>query len=177
MLEIEVKSPCDDLRNVEARLNNLGARFEKEVVQSDVYLSHPSRDFGTTDEALRLRREGDKHVLYYKGPKLDKETKTREELAAPIPEPSSLMTILEKLGFGVVAEVEKRRRIYLVGDVEVSLDSVTGLGGFVELEVQDRDLEEGKKMIYALMRELGLEKMERSSYLELLLLKRSLRSC
>lgn len=172
MLEIEVKSPCDDLAKVEERLKGLGGHFENEVVQSDVYLSHPSRDFGSTDEALRIRREGDVHTLYYKGPKLDRETKTREELASPVPDPDSLRTILQRLGFGVVAEVEKRRRNYRAGDVEVSLDSVTGLGDFVELEVQGGDLEAGKAKIYALMKKLGLERTERSSYLELLLQKR-----
>jgi adenylate cyclase class 2 len=169
MLEIEVKAPCDDLGKIERTLGDLGARFIKEVVQSDVYLSHPSRDFGATDEALRLRREGDRYTLYYKGPKLDRETKTREELASPVPEPESLKLILKRLGFGTVAEVEKRRRIYMLRDVEVSLDQVKGLGGFVELEVQDREIEEGKAMIRALMKELGLEKTERSSYLELIL--------
>lgn len=172
MLEIEVKAPCDDLKRIEERLKELGARFKKEVVQSDAYLSHPSRDFGVTDEALRIRREGEEYTLYYKGPKLDKETKTREEIGSPVPGPDSLKEILQRLGFGIVAEVEKRRRIYMLQDVEVSLDDVNGLGGFVELEVQDRELEEGKAMIRALMKELGLEKTERSSYLELLLEKR-----
>jgi predicted adenylyl cyclase CyaB len=67
--------------------------------------------------------------------------------------------------------VEKVRRVYRYRDVEVSLDHVTGLGSFVELEVQDLELEEGKKLIGAVMLELGLEKTERSSYLELLLKK------
>jgi adenylate cyclase class 2 len=166
MIEIEVKCPVDDLDAVERILRDKGARFEGELDQTDLYLSHPCRDFGRTDEALRLRRENDRHTLFYKGPKLDRTTKTREELATPIPEPETLKLILSRVGF------EKVRRVYELNEVEVSLDRVTGLGGFVELEVQDLEPERGRAMLFGLMKELGLERTERSSYLELLMQKK-----
>jgi adenylate cyclase class 2 len=173
MLEIEVKCPVEALGPVEELLKSKGAAFQKEVRQSDLYLSHPCRDFGRTDEALRLRRENERSILFYKGPKVDRETKTREELSTPIPDPESLTLILKKVGFEKVMEVEKVRRVYLLNEVEVSLDLVTGLGAFVELEVQDLELEKGRDMLASVMRELGLERTERSSYLELLLQKRA----
>lgn len=172
MIEIEVKCPVDDLDAVERILRERGARFEGVLNQTDLYLSHPCRDFGLTDEALRLRRENERHILFYKGPKLDKMTKTREELSTPIPDPESLMLILKRVGFEKVIEVEKVRRVYVLNEVEVSLDRVTGLGGFVELEVQDLEQERGRAMLFGLMKELGLERTERSSYLELLLQKK-----
>ena len=169
MLEIEVKCPVDDLEEVEARLRALDAGFEKEVVQEDRYLAHPCRDFAVTDEGLRLRTEGGKVVLYYKGPKLDPFTKTREELSVAVPDPDAMGQILDRLGFQPVARVEKVRRCYRFHDVEVSLDRVSGLGGFVELEVQDLPLDIGRRMIEDSMRMLGLERTERRSYLELML--------
>ncbi len=172
MIEIEVKCPVDDLDTVERILRDKGARFEGMLEQSDLYLAHPCRDFGRTDEALRLRKENERHILFYKGPKLDKLTKTREEISTPIPDPESLKLILKRVGFEKVIEVEKIRRVYVMNEVEVSLDLVTGLGGFVELEVQDLELERGRAMLFGLMKELGLERTERSSYLELLLQKR-----
>lgn len=171
MLEIEIKSPCDDLDKIESRVVELGGQFKDELDQSDTYLAHPCRDFGRTDEALRLRLENGRAVLYYKGPKVDRETKTREELSAAIPDPEATLLILQRVGFKEVAKVHKRRRTYELRGVEIALDSVSGLGGFVELEVQDLDLELGKKMLYDLMHELGLERTERRSYLELLLIK------
>jgi adenylate cyclase class 2 len=76
------------------------------------------------------------------------------------------------VGFEKVIEVEKVRRVYELNEVEVSLDRVTGLGGFVELEVQDLEPERGRAMLFGLMKELGLERTERSSYLELLMQKK-----
>lgn len=171
MLEIEIKCPCDDLEDVERALLGRGAEFHGEVEQEDLYLSHPCRDFATTDEALRLRKEGRGVTLFYKGPKLDAQSKTREELAADVPDPAAMRLILDRLGFRPVAEVKKTRRNFGLGRVEISLDRVAGLGGFVELEVQDLPIEEGRSMLFALMGELGLKRTERRSYLELLLEK------
>lgn len=171
MLEIEIKSPCGDLDAVEARLRERGAEFHGEVQQSDVYLAHPCRDFAVTDEALRLRQEGGGVTLHYKGPKIDPKSKTREEIGVAVPDPAAMRSILERVGFRPVAEVRKTRRNFGLGPVEISLDHVAGLGGYVELEVQDLPVEEGRAMLFALMGELGLESTERRSYLELLLQK------
>lgn len=171
MLEIEIKSPCDDLEGVERALLAKGAEFHGEVAQADLYLSHPCRDFARTDEALRLRQEGSGVTLFYKGPKLDPGSKTREELSVEVPDPAAMRLILERLGFRPVAEVRKTRRNFGLGSVEVSLDRVAGLSGYVELEVQDLPVEEGRSMLLALMKELGLKETERRSYLELLLEK------
>lgn len=173
MLEIEVKCPVADLGQVEDRLKALGGSFEREVVQKDEYLSHPCREFAVTDEALRLRTETSGVVLHYKGPKLDSMTKTREELSMSVPDPGAIRMILSRLGFRPLARVEKVRRCYRLQGVEVCLDQVSGLGGFVELEVQDLPLEVGRGMIERSMELLGLETMERRSYLELLLEERS----
>jgi adenylate cyclase, class 2 len=170
MLEIEIKSPCEDLDAVERKLLDRGAAFHGEIEQVDAYLSHPCRDFARTDEALRLRREGDRVTLHYKGPKLDARSKTREEIGAAVPG-ETMGLILDRLGFRPVAEVRKTRRNFGVGRIEVSLDRVAGLGGYVELEVQDLPVEEGRSLLLNLMAELGLTATERKSYLELLLEK------
>jgi adenylate cyclase class 2 len=171
MLEIEIKSPCEDLDRIEKKLLDGGAEFHGEVAQVDLYLSHPCRDFAKTDEALRIRQEGESVALYYKGPKLDAQTKTREEISAAVPDPAAMRLVLDRLGFRPVAEVRKTRRNYGLGRVEVSLDRVAGLGGYVELEVQDLPVEEGRSLLLNLMAELGLTATERKSYLELLLEK------
>ncbi len=173
MLEIEVKCPVDDIGHVEERLISQGGVFLGGVSQEDRYLGHPCRDFASTDEGLRLRRERDRVALYYKGPKLDKLTKTREELSTPVPDPGSMDLILQRLGFTPVATVEKVRRSYRLGNVEVSLDRVSGLGEFVELEVQDLPLDIGRSLLEEARKALGLERTERRSYLELLLEKRT----
>ncbi|MDD1773760.1 MAG: class IV adenylate cyclase [Methanomassiliicoccales archaeon] len=172
MLEIEVKSPCDDLHRVEKLLGEMGARMTGRRKQVDIYLSHPTRDFGATDEALRIRREGDAGSLTYKGPKIDKDTKTREELKIDIVDTDKLLSILHRLGFKESGRVEKLRTMYSIRGVTVCLDSVSGLGDFVESEYEGEDLDAGKEAVLSLMDELGLRGNERRSYLELLLDKK-----
>jgi adenylate cyclase class 2 len=165
-IEVEVKVPCHDLGELEKRLMKRGARVTDDVAQEDVYLAHPCRDFGKSDEALRIRRSGEEWRLTYKGPKLDKETKTREELE--IGADPKVRSILEKVGFKAVMTVRKNRRVLMLDQIEVSLDRVEGLGDFVELEYKGESVEEGRRMIYQTMEMLGLEGSERRSYLELL---------
>ncbi|NLI74536.1 MAG: class IV adenylate cyclase [Euryarchaeota archaeon] len=169
MLEIEIKSPIADPDEIRNKLVILGATHIKNVHQRDSYFSHPCRDFGITDEALRIRQQEGNETLYYKGPKIDLETKAREEIALPLTNGEVMRTILQRIGFIEVISIEKDRYIYQLNNVEVALDYIEDLGNFVELEIRDEDIEKGKNMIKEVMKSLGLEISERRSYLELLM--------
>jgi adenylate cyclase, class 2 len=168
MLEIEIKTRSPDNAKVESMLLARMASKSKECDQVDEYFNHPCRDFAVTDEALRLRREANGKITY-KGPKLDRSTKTREEIEMDIEDVEKMGQILVRLGFRSVAKVSKRRKEYVLEGVTVSLDSVEGLGDFVELEVQGENAEEGRSRIERLRDELGLAGSERRSYLEMLM--------
>src|SRR5205085_570940 len=113
----------------------------------DQYFNHPARDFGRTDEALRLRRVGDQNFITYKGPKIDAATKTRRELELPLPSGSDVggrfSELLLTLGFISAGTVFKVRHPGILawsgGQVEVALDEVTDLGSFIELEISASD--------------------------------------
>lgn len=177
--EVENKYRVPELPPILQRLVELGAEFQDVVEQVDVYFNHPDRDFATTDEALRLRRVGDRNWMTYKGPKIDQATKTRREIELPLADGAALVepysTLLTALGFRVVAQVKKRRRQgglrWYEYSVDLSLDDVAGLGHFVELEiVADADrLPRAQAAVVALADELGLVEAERRSYLEMLL--------
>lgn len=170
MLEVEAKAHLPNPEEMVRRLIDMGAREMYFTIQRDTYYRHPSRDFARTDEALRIREEEGRSFITYKGPKLDEETKSREELEVPLVDPQDLGGLLLRLGFEPVAVVEKRRRGYMVGTLEVALDEVKGLGSFIEVEATEcKDLEEGRARVLALLDRLGLEQRERKSYLELLL--------
>ena len=108
----------------------------------DTYFNHPARDFAETDEAFRIRSIGDGNRLTYKGPLVDKQTKTRQEVEvgceAGAAGRDKLQEMLIALGFRKVRTVVKRRTPYHLDwqnrPVEVTLDDVEGLGTFVELE-------------------------------------------
>ena len=177
--EVEQKFPVDDLAAAADRFDTLGATIGEPQSEVDLYFAHPCRDFAETDEALRIRRKGASNVITYKGPKIDKTTKTRREFELPLPAESGTAEawtdLLDLLGFKPVREVRKsRRKAAVLWDdhcVECSLDEVEGLGAFVELElvVEQSQIAPAKACIASLARALGLSQSERRSYLELLL--------
>jgi adenylate cyclase class 2 len=185
MYEVEQKFPVADHAALEARVAEVGGRFGPPVEQVDAYFAHPARDFAATDEALRIRRVGERNFITYKGPKIDPLTKTRREIELPLGEGSEEFsqwrTLLVALGFRPVAEVEKRRRTAEIDwqgrAIEATLDDVTGVGTFCELETSadDADLEAAKSALHSLANHLQLTTTERRSYLEMLLANRGQR--
>lgn len=181
--EVEQKFPIDDTAAFARRLERLGAVLDPPNVQVDRYFAHPARDFAQTDEALRIRRDGPDNKVTYKGPRVDAATKTRREIEIdlpPGPEGAAQFTALfEALGFGLVTEVRKRRRIARIEwsgrQVTLAMDDVDQVGTYVELEllVGEDAVPEARETIASLAAELELTASERRSYLELLLTARA----
>jgi adenylate cyclase class 2 len=168
-LEIEVKAYCDDLPAVAGKLAAMGGRSLGSIRERDLYLNHPSRDFSTTDEALRLRRAGDSVIMTYKGPKIGLAAKTRREIEVPVGDFEAALLILETLGFARVGTVVKDRDRFLLEGIEISLDRVEDLGDFVELETRGGNRQAAEDKLFLMAERLGLETFERRSYLELIL--------
>lgn len=172
-LEVELKIKVDSAAEVERVLLAAGASKFCEEKQVDTYFQHPSRDFRETDEALRVRRTPGSASIAYKGPKLDTQAKTRVEVEVPVPDAEIAKELFRRLGFTEIAKVEKIRRIYALDDIRVYVDSVSGLGDFVELEISARpsDVRKAEEALLSLAKRLGLplERSTRKSYLELIL--------
>lgn len=175
--EVEQKFRVPDRPAIERRLEAIGARWGAPREEVDTYYAHPARDFAATDEALRIRRVGERSAITYKGPKVDTTTKTRRELEIPL-EPQradAWAELLAALGFRPAGEVRKQRRKAQVDwqgcSVEVSLDEVDRLGTFLELELlaDDDQLNAARDCLASLAAELNLSGSERRSYLELVL--------
>jgi len=178
--EVEMKFP---LRRTPAgfveALEAIHAVEEQTVVQKDVYFNHPQRDFVETDEAFRIRSVGDLNRVTYKGPLLDAQTKTRQEIEIPFQtgdETSEKMwTMFRALGFRDVRRIEKTRRVfratYQEREFKIVLDDVNKLGMFVEIETlaQQSDWEQARDTAVQLAEELDLRDSERRSYLRMLL--------
>lgn len=176
MVEVELKVEVKDSQRVERLLESLGARFEGQEQQLDIYYSAPHRDFKITDEALRLRRSfhssrTEECYLTYKGPKLDALSKSREELNVMIEGWEEAQSLLQSLGFIEVGRVSKLRRGYRLTDFVLSLDQVEGLGNFLEVETRaEGSYDQILEQAFELLKKLGLDQHEviRESYLELL---------
>ncbi len=176
MIEIELKVQVDALGPVREQLSTRNAQFSGRIHEHDIYYNAPHRDFGTTDEALRVRYTNDHAVITYKGAKLAKYgLKAREELNTALESGEVFEQILVRLGFVKTAEVNKWRENYRLGTAAISLDSVDELGTFVEIEVMtDLNGPDATNQINTLAKEMGIVgEPILASYLELLLSKRT----
>jgi adenylate cyclase class 2 len=176
MIEVEVKVRADHSK-IRPVLKEMGASKVGVEEQSDVYFAAPYRNFAKTDEALRIRSLGGQAVLTYKGPKLDKVSKTRVELETPV-DGTSTAKIFHALGFMEAGAVHKKREIFRAGEIIVCLDAVEGLGEFLEVEIDvedEKDLESSRVQLFKFLSHFGLNETDsiRTSYLEMVLGKRN----
>lgn len=178
-IEVEAKYPLSEPLEVwHDRLHRLGARGAAPVDQCDEYFSHPSRDFVASGEAFRLRTVGEHNALTYKGPLLDPATKSRHEIEIGLAGGSATAQrsreMLVALGFRSAGCVRKRRTVLELTwrgrRLTVALDRVAGLGDFLEIEIvtPESDWISSRDLLLSFAAELGLERCERRSYLELL---------
>ena len=172
MIEVEVKVRAPHTE-VEGRLEELGAVRVADKTQKDTYFAAPHRDFAQTDEALRVRHEDGEAYMTYKGPKLDEETKTREEHETQVGDAEEARSIFESLGFEEFGTVKKQRTVYEFDGATVTLDDVECLGEFVEVELEaegDAETEGARKSILKTLESLDLDPDDsvRDSYLEIL---------
>ncbi|WP_410764485.1 class IV adenylate cyclase [Haloferax sp. DFSO60] len=191
MYEVEVKVRADHAA-VREELHDAGAKRVNRVVQTDTYYDAPHKDFAETDEALRLRNEsryddsedGDDNEsrsdtivddvtrLTYKGPLVDEQSKTRREYETDVADGETMDAICEAVGFAPAATVEKERERFELDGYTVSLDAVSELGEFVEVEVEvESDVDSAREGAFSVLRTLGLEPDDqiRTSYLGMLL--------
>ncbi len=176
LIEVEVKAIVKDFDEVRKKLTQIGAIKMKTEYQSDIYYNAPHKDFGETDEALRIRKipENGKTrvILTYKGAKLDNISKTRKEIEVDVSDAENTSLILENLNFRKAASVKKNRDIYHIKEFIITLDTVQDVGTYVEIETEaneDEDTSASIQKIYDIYKQLGIEEgFERRSYLELM---------
>ena len=176
MIEVEVKAKISSFSEMEEKLDSIGATKSKHEFQEDIYFNSPIVDFADTDEALRIRETSTdtEHNLFitYKGPKIDKKSKTREEIEMEIEDKDKCRRIFKHLGFIEAREVIKDREIFKYKNYELSLDHVKGLGPYMEIEIlvkDGTDYNDAQNGLFDLFNKLGInDGFERTSYLELL---------
>lgn len=172
MIEVEVKARIDSFKEMEEKLEKLGAVKSKEEFQEDIYFASPIVDFAKTDEALRIRTTNNNTFITYKGPKLNDEAKTRKEVEMTIESAAKAQDIFEEVGFKAARIVRKNRKYYTYENFEISLDDVEGLPPYMEIEIaldDGEDYSQAQDKIFELFEKLGItDGFERTSYMELL---------
>ena len=163
---VEIKARVSDLDRLRSLVEPLSDKPCEATFQEDTF-------FRTTAGRLKLRvtRPGGACLIYYEredslGPKPSR------YLVSPAPDPESLKGLLAA-ALGVRGVVRKHRRLYMVGNTRVHLDSVEGLGTFMELEVMlvsGWSVEQGLGAARDLMTKMGISDADlvRGAYIDLL---------
>jgi len=168
--EIEAKFRLDGPAALRERLIACGARPIARVLEGNRMFDTAERSLQAADCGLRLRTrrslDDDQQfpaTLTYKGRRGVGALKVREEVEAEVADPSSVATILRRLGFNEVVFYEKRRETWRLDECEICLDELPRLGWFVEIEGP------GVEAVEAVSSKLTLEAktMLRETYVEL----------
>jgi predicted adenylyl cyclase CyaB len=163
---VEIKARVRDFEKFLTVADSLKTRPARDLMQHDIFflVSHGRLK-------LRLTTGMPAELIHY----------TREDAVVPrqsqytifpVEDPELLRTILRN-ALGVLGEVKKRRRLFLVHKTRIHLDEVESLGYFAEIEVvldRNDSVDDGKKIAENLMQVLGIEKRDlvESAYIDLL---------
>ena len=111
-----------------------GRRF-----QEDCLLDNGGEDLHRRRSALRVRIEGGRSLLTFKGPVQPSDFKVREEIETIVGDGTLTLSILEALGFRVWFRYQKYREEFAIDDCIIAVDE-TPVGVFIEIEGGERGI-------------------------------------
>jgi len=163
---VEIKARIENAQDLESKVKGIADSEPTEIIQDDTF-------FECANGRLKLRAfsEGRGELIFYK--RAD-ESGPKEcfYLISKTTEPLTLREALS-LAYGTKGRVQKRRILYLVGRTRIHLDSVKGLGNYLELEVvldDDESTEDGIEEAKSILCQLGVDEthLVEGAYVDLL---------
>ena len=139
MREVELKAVVDDLAMRRRKIEQAGATLTFEGKLSDRRYDLGARELSARDEVLRIRRYENtgstETFLDWKGPTEIRDVyKVREELTTLVGDFETLETILEKLGFELVGEIDRTIAQYSLGGATIRFETYPRMDVLVEVE-------------------------------------------
>ena len=162
---VEIKARVQDLEQVEHRARRIATEGPMDLSQDDTF-------FACASGRLKLRELAPDRgeLIHYcrpdaAGPKVS------DYLISATTTPAVLRESLAR-ALGIIGRVKKQRRLYVSGRTRIHLDTVAGLGTFVELEVVMREgepVDEAQAEARRLMEALGIgeDDLVEGAYLDL----------
>jgi adenylate cyclase class 2 len=163
MREIEIKARVDNLPELEKQIIKSGIKLGKKLKQHDVVYALPgSEDNHLKAVWLRVRTENDAKVYFTLKRSVVGHLDSIEHEVV-VDNAVELESIIKEMGYGPYSDLTKIRRKAKVGDIEICVDEVPGLGEFIEAEIMmnhDSDHDTAVDELWGLFRELGLSKKD-----------------
>ncbi len=144
-MELEAKIAVDDLDGLERKLVSLGAERLGRWEETDRFFDFADEKLKRDDSALRLRLrrdiEGQREFrrLTFKGPRQPGRLKIRREIEITVDDIPATADIIEALGMKEFASYMKDRTSLTFGGCTIELDSLDGIGTFIEVEGPDEE--------------------------------------
>ncbi len=133
-LEREIKLHVASAEDARARVSTLGATpLRGRRLQEDCLLDDDDGTLRDRRSVLRVRNEGGKSLLTFKGPVQPGPMKLREERETIVSDGETLVSILEELGLRIWFRYEKYREEFAADDALIAIDE-TPVGVFIEIE-------------------------------------------
>ena len=124
----------NDHRKLRAMLRDRGAKNSARYREENYRFNGPGKSTRNTTLRLRVLNGGPQGMLTAKGPaRFNGGVKTREETEIEVRDTHATLDMLQQLGFRVGWIYPKRRSVWMLDGVAVTLD-VLDFGYFVELE-------------------------------------------
>ena len=132
-LKFRVSGPGDHAK-LRTQLLNRGAHLNGRYKEENFRFNGPGKSTRNTTLRLRVFDGGPRGVLTAKGPaNFEGGVKSREETEVDVADAHATLDLLQQLGFRVAWTYPKKRSLWLLDGVAVTLD-VLDFGWFVELE-------------------------------------------
>ncbi len=141
MVEVEVKIPIGDPKEIRKKVIGQGASLHRERhLEVNVFYDFPSGELKNQQKALRLRTAGKRGTLTFKGiAQKSRSFKVREEFETAVQNPKQIEKILKALGFQPSLTYRKHRTHLRKSRLSIAIDE-TPFGNFLELEGEKHEI-------------------------------------
>ena len=158
MRNIEVKARIDDFEKAEAVATSIAGQAHARVNQVDTYFNIPGG-------RLKLREErgtGTQSELIFYSRADRASPRPSDYLIVKVDSPDELKRLLAD-ALGIKAVVRKERTVYLHENTRIHLDSIDGLGSFIEFEAllpEGKDEDKGRMTVEGLMKAFSIQNVD-----------------
>ena len=152
MQEVEIRANIleKDKETIKKTLVENGYILKKSVLQHDIMFDREDASLFKSGCKIRLRLEGDKKELTYKGSLLNsKDVSCRTELNLPISNASvqDISNFMTLLGYPMCFQIKKERVVYEKDGISVSFDEWPIIGLLLEIEGNETEIKKLAKQI------------------------------